>query len=234
MSLFSPHRRDAKGRAARLAGGAVLVLGIGITAAGLLGARLGLWGAAVHGPGQGLGNADRGAAIVPADPATAGGGSEDAGAGSGRRGIAGDAGTADDPGAGPGAEGEKLLEAWGHFERQIDAAMAQARESVVVLEYTARECLGQPAAGGVGGSDQPSWRDPVGPDRAPPGPHGRGIVGPGRGEPGPGADRRARSSRPSPCRAMGGGRPLHGIDAAAGRVEGGAADSNGGRGTEAG
>jgi S1-C subfamily serine protease len=138
MSFFSPHRRDAKGRAARLAGGAVLVLVIGITAAGLVGSRLGLWGRGVHGSRPGRGDAGRGVAIVPADPATAGGGREDAGAGPGRRAIAGDARTAEGPGAGPGSEGEKLLEAWGHFERQIDAAMARARESVVVLEYTAR------------------------------------------------------------------------------------------------
>ncbi len=137
MSFFSPHRRDAKGRAARLAGGAVLVLAIGILAAGLLGARLGLWGQGVHGPRPVRGDAARGAAIVPTDPATARGESEDVGVGSGRRGIAGDPGPADGQGAGLGAEGEKLLEAWGHFERQIDAAMARARESVVVLEYTA-------------------------------------------------------------------------------------------------
>ncbi len=127
MSFLSPHRWDANGRAARLAGGAVLMLVIGIAATGLLGSRLGLWGRGAGGARPGRPDAGAGVAIAPGEPA-------DVEEGQDAR-LADGSGA--DPGAGREAPGaEKLLAVWDHVERQIDAAMARARESVVALEYT--------------------------------------------------------------------------------------------------
>jgi serine protease Do len=133
----------------------MLTLAVVMAGSLLLGARLGLWG---RGAGR-----EPGARGVAGDPAAIGpGGSsaaEDAGARPGRTGLdeggvnrekgpragasgpdlAGERDGGDAAGDGrrraPGAE--QVLAFLDEFERQIDAAMARARESVVALEYTA-------------------------------------------------------------------------------------------------
>ena len=134
MSLLSPHPRNPDGRAARLAGGVALALtlAIGVAAWALFRDRPGHRGPDAGRPGPVRGVADgravagAGDPIVPGGPAAAKARREEAGGGD-----AGGGGRHDVPDA------EDLLTAWDHLERQIDAAMARVRESVVALEYTA-------------------------------------------------------------------------------------------------
>ncbi len=153
MTLPSSHHSSSKTPAAWLAGAAALTLVGGVLAAGLLGPRFGLWGWGSAGRRP----APERVAVVEAERVVDGespssavdrdtwqpDGTEDGAdrggephrSAVGRSGQAAGADDRDSPGA--PAHPDDLLAAWDRLEQRIATAVAQARESVVALEYTA-------------------------------------------------------------------------------------------------
>jgi serine protease Do len=136
MTLLSSHLRDPNRRAARLTGGVALALALAIVAGAwvLFGDRQGLR------PGAGAGRPGPAPGVVADGPGTDTG---DAIAQAGREAVESGRGRDQAGGGEAGGDGRRdpvdnddLLAALNHLERQIDAAMARARESVVALEYT--------------------------------------------------------------------------------------------------
>jgi serine protease Do len=145
MAAIPPHHRVPRGRAARLAG--VTLLALAVVTAGS--AWLGLWGRGADRTRPGRGLAGDPGRISPIGSGSAGVPPGDAEPGDGR--PAGPRSAANAPGLARDRDGgdaggaahrraagvDQMLAFFDEFERQLDAAMARARESVVALEYTA-------------------------------------------------------------------------------------------------
>jgi S1-C subfamily serine protease len=147
MPIPSPQRRNPDGRAVRRLGGFVLMIAIGVTAAGLLVARLGVWGPDAIRPRSGRGaTGDRAATTGSPEQSAPETGRQQAHRGGSAPDAAGpdpaherDGGPGEGDGDRAAPRAEDLLTLLDHMESQIAAVVERARQSVVELEYTARE-----------------------------------------------------------------------------------------------